>query len=165
MLATLEIMASTTLAHTWAGGTLPAVPWLIGVTCMVFGASLLVIRGVAPLRWTVLGLGAAQLLLHSLLSVMTPAAGHTHMHGGGGSFLDLSWGMLAAHLASAIVTAVVWRLRRRFLEVILHGTLAINVVPVNRSTFRPVDSTPSISRRGWLLVAPTRGPPGIACCA
>jgi len=49
-LATLEIMAAATVAHTWAGGALPSVPWLLGVTGMVFGASLLGIRGLAPLR-------------------------------------------------------------------------------------------------------------------
>ena len=55
-LATFEILTAATIAHTWAGGALPSIPWLLGVTGMVFAASLFVIRDLAPLRWMLPGL-------------------------------------------------------------------------------------------------------------
>ena len=63
-LATVEIMVAVTLADTWAGGALPC-----PVAARCHGHSglrrqPLVVRDLAPLRWMVPGLGAAELLLH-----------------------------------------------------------------------------------------------------
>jgi hypothetical protein len=136
-LATLEIMAAATVGHTWAGGALPSVPWLLGVTGMVFGASLLGIRGLAPLRWTVPALGTAQFLLHCLLALMAPA-GHAHGHQTHTALLELSWQILAAHAASGAITALVWHLRRRLLEAIIDWPLLLGSLPFRRLARRPL---------------------------
>ena len=67
-MATFEILTAATVAHTWAGGALPSIPWLLGVTGMVFAASLFVIRDLAPLRWMLPGLGQ----LSSCCTVSSP---------------------------------------------------------------------------------------------
>lgn len=164
-LATAEIMAAATAVHAWAGGAVPAVPWLVGVTGLVFGASLLVIRDLAPLRWMVPGLAAAQLLLHGLLALMAPSAGHAHGHGTGGALLDLSWQMLAAHAASGAITALVWHLRRRLLEAIIHWPRRLRAMPIPRLGLRPMSDPWVPSQRAWLLAAPRRGPPARLRCA
>lgn len=164
-LATAEIMAAATAVHAWAGGAVPAVPWLVGVTGLVFGASLLVIRDLAPLRWMVPGLAAAQFLLHCLLTVMAPSAGHAHGHETGGALLDLSWQMLAAHAASGAITALVWHLRRKILEAIIHWPLCPRPMPTPRRGLRPLHDPWVPNIRLLLLGAPRRGPPARLRCA
>lgn len=162
-LATCEIMAAATAAHSWAGGALPSVPWLLGVTGLVFGATLLVIRGHARLRWMIPTLGAAQFLLHGLLAAMAPT-GHAHGHATGATPLDLSWQMVAAHVASGMVTALVWHLRRRLLEAIIQWPLDADTLVVHRKVLRPVGQLSVPNGRVWMLGAPRRGPPRL-CCA
>jgi hypothetical protein len=165
VLATCEIMAAATAAHSWAGGALPSLPWLLGVTCLVFGATVLVIRDQARLRWMIPALGAAQLALHALLAAMAPP-GHTHAHGhAGAAILDLSWQMLAAHAASAVVTALVWHLRRRLVEAIMQGPLHAGALVVRRTIVRPLGDLVVPNGRDWLIGAPRRGPPARPCCA
>lgn len=163
-LATCEIMAAATAAHSWAGGALPSLPWLLGVTGLVFGATVLVIRDRAPLRWMLPALAAAQFPLHGLLAVMAPT-GHAHGHATGAATLDLSWQMLAAHVASAVVTALVWHLRRRLADAILHWPLHPGALLVRRAVVRPVGVVFVAHVRAWLLGAPRRGPPPGFCCA
>ena len=164
-LATFEILTAATIAHTWAGGALPSIPWLLGVTGMVFAASLFVIRDLAPLRWMLPGLGAAQLLLHGLLAVMAPPAGHAHGHETHGALLDPSWQMLAAHAASGVITALVWHLRRRVLVAITFWPLLRGALPFRRLGFQPLGSLWVPGRREWLVGAPRRGPPARLRCA
>ena len=165
-LATCEIMAAATAAHSWAGGALPSLPWLLGVTCLVLGATVLVIRDQAPLRWMIPALGAAQLLLHGLLATMAPP-GHTHAHGHatGVGILDLSWQMLAAHAASAVVTALVWHLRRRLIEAIIQWPLPSGALVVRPKVVRPLGYLLVPNARAWLVGAPRRGPPAQLRCA
>jgi hypothetical protein len=163
-LATCEIMAAATAAHSWAGGALPSLPWLLGVTGLAFGATVLVIRDRAPLRWMLPALAAAQFLLHGLLAVMAPT-GHAHGHATGAATLDLSWQMLAAHAASAVVTALVWHLRRRLVEAIMQGPLHAGALVVRRTIVRPLGDLVVPNGRDWLIGAPRRGPPARPCCA
>lgn len=165
-LTTCEIMTGAILAHSWAGGALPALPWLLGVTSLVFGATLLIIRGQASLRWMVPGLGAAQLLLHGLLSDLPTGHAHGHGHTSSAAILDLSWQMLAAHAASAVFTAVVWHLRRRLLEAIIHWSQPLRaLVAVRHKIVRPIGYPWVPNSRRWLLGAPRRGPPAALRCA
>ena len=168
MVATCEIMAAATATHSWAGGALPSLPWLLGVTCLAFGATVLVIGDRAPLRWMIPGLAVAQLLLHGLLAVMAPA-GHAHAHAdsqaAGATVLDLSWQMLAAHAASAVVTALVWHLRRRLVEAIIRWPSLPVALVVRGKVVRPLGQLPEPKGRAWLVGAPQRGPPARFRCA
>ena len=115
-LATGAIMTGTVTAHTWAGGAMPSAAldrsglrdWSSPrpERCSVVGS--------AP-RVMVVGLAAAQLGLHVLLTAM--AAHPTHHlasahHGAVGSssldVLSMSWQMAMAHALSAVLTVVVW---------------------------------------------------------
>jgi hypothetical protein len=163
-LATCEIMAAATAAHSWAGGALPSLPWLLGVTGLAFGATVLVIRDRAPLRWMLPALAAAQFLLHGLLAVMAPT-GHAHGHATGAATLDLSWQMLAAHAASAVVTALVWHLRRRIVDAIIQWPPPSGALVVRRKTVGPLGYQAVPNGRAWLVGAPRRGPPARLRCA
>lgn len=163
-LATCEIVTAATAAHSWAGGALPSLPWLVGVTGLVFGATVLVIRDRAPLRWVLPALAVAQFMLHGLLAAIAPA-GHAHGHATGAAILDLSWQMLAAHAASAVVTALVWHLRRRLVEAIMNWPLHSGALVAHREVFRPLGQVVVPTGRVWLVGAPRRGPPAGLCCA
>ncbi len=161
-LATVEIMAGVTLAHTWAGGELPSLPWLLGVAGLVFVASRQVIGCRVHLRWMLPALGAAQFVLHGFLTASAAGSGHDHMTSD--APMGLSWQMVAAHIASAAITVVVWRVRRRLLSAVLALPLAHRALPTlgHAGVTFGVWSAP---RPGlWHLGAPRRGPPALACC-
>lgn len=161
LLATLEIMLGVTAAHSWAGGALPSVPWLVGLAALVFGAGLLLMRGAARLGSLVLGVGVAQFVLHATLSLMSPATGHVHTDTSLLASLHLSWPMLAAHAASALLTALVWRLRQRAVEAVLHAVRLRPLAPTRR-VLTPECADPALvhtSTQPWLSSAPRRGPP------
>lgn len=163
-LATCEVMAAATAAHSWAGGALPSFPWLLGFTGLVFGATVLVIRDRAPLRWVLPALAVAQFLLHGLLAAMAPT-GHAHGSATGTAILDLSWQMVAAHAASGVVTALVWHLRRRLVEAIIHWPLHAGALVVRRAIVRLPGYLLVPNGRVWMLGAPRRGPPAGLRCA
>ncbi|PVG81904.1 hypothetical protein DDE18_14425 [Nocardioides gansuensis] len=167
-LATAEIMTGVTLAHTSAGGALPDLPWLVALAGVVFAASVPVVTGRASLPWMLAGVGTAQLGIHVLLTLMDPAqdhAGHVHHANAAGAPLELSWQMAAAHAASALITAAVWRLRRRLAELVL-------AVPGATLSLPDCARPPGVRRspqahapRLWLAGAPRRGPPAQLRCA
>ena len=154
-LATLEIMTAVVAAHTWAGGALPSVAWMAGAAALVFGAGALVLRGRAPLRAVVPVLVVAQLLLHCWMAVLAPASSTGHAHAG---HLELTWQMVLAHLAGGLVTAVVWELRRRAVEVVLSWA-APGVLPIPMLRRVLTRSAPVPPLRRPLVVVPLRGPP------
>ncbi|WP_203337457.1 cell division protein FtsQ [Nocardioides limicola] len=154
-LATGEIMVGVTLAHTWAGGALPSAGWLIALTGLVFGASWLVVPGRTSMVPMLLGLGVAQFGIHALLML---AAGH------GAHLLQVSTPMLTAHAVSALLTAAVWRLRRRMLASIIDWP-ALGPVPVRTTLAVPLPA-PTLPRSQQVLTAaPRRGPPAALCRA
>lgn len=160
-LATGEIMTGVVLAHTWAGGALPDLAWLIGLSGLVLAASWVVVTGRAPLGRMVLGLGAAQLGLHAALAALEPAH-HLH-HAHAGAPLDLTWQMVLAHATSAAITAAVWRVRRLLLDVAIGWP---DPVRVHLSPRRVVVATAARvdARATFLIGAPRRGPPvGLRC--
>ncbi len=151
--ATLEIMIVLIAAHTWAGGALPETGWIMAAGGLVFAAGTLVLRGRVPLRAMVPALVVAQLLLHSWIVVLAPAAEHAH-----GSHLDLTWQMVLAHVVGGAFTALVWELRRRAVEVLSSWT-DVGLVPVP-IFLRPVARyAPVLPLRRPLVVVPLRGPP------
>jgi len=174
VLATLEIMTGTLLAHAWAGGALPSPAWIALMGVLVAGGTLLVHRGRVPLAVAVPTLAVVQLLLHCWLVALVPTASMPGMsmsgmsHGAGGhglGELGLSAPMLLAHLVSAALTALVWSVRRRAVEVLLTWARAPRV-PV--PSFQPVVGllVPSyVVVEGLLCIAPRRGPPALPALA
>jgi hypothetical protein len=170
-IATAAIMAGTLPAHTWAGGHLPSLPWLGLLSLLVLGATRAVFRGQTSARFMVVGLGAAQLLLHVLLTVT--AARPTH-HGVGShdalaadasrfpglEVLLISWQMAAAHLLSALLTAAVWSATARALADLLLVPDQAHL-PVRARRAGPAAGPGAVVRTvsGWLSGAPRRGPP------
>lgn len=152
-LATLEIMTVLVTAHTWAGGTLPSPVWIGSAAVLVFAAGLVVLRGRMPLRVMVPALVVAQVLLHCWMAVLAPAAEHVH-----GTHLDLTWQMALAHVAGAVVTALVWELRRRAVDVVLSWA-RIGLVPVPMFLRTVARYAPVLPLRRPLVVVPLRGPP------
>ena len=165
-LATGAILAGTVTAHTWAGGELPSVGWIGLVSVLVFVATRAVFRGRISARVMVVGLVAAQLGLHVLLTAT--AAHPTHhlasAHHGtvGSSSLDVlstSWQMAMAHALSAVLTVVVWSVVVAALDDIVRvpdqPSLAVQGQPGLVSDAAAV--VPTVA--GWRLGAPRRGPP------
>ena len=161
----LEVWSLTTLAHTMAGGALPSLPWLGGLALLVWAATALVLRASVSL-WLVLpALAASQVGLHLALTSMPPApTSHVHDMAGPastpGMLQDgLAWPMLAAHLASALLTAAVWSLRRRVVDSVtrLSGSFGWRLpIPPD---LRPRQTREQAPQRVWRLGRPRRGPP------
>ncbi|MCD4524465.1 hypothetical protein [Nocardioides sp. cx-173] len=166
-LATLEIMLGTVAAHTAAGGSLPSGAWTGLAAALVFGGSLLVLRGTVPLGIAVPALTATQLLLHCWLVALGPAHDMApHVAAGPhaaavGPPLELSAPMLAAHVAAALLTAAVWHVRRRAVEVLLAWSdLAPPAIPARPASAAPRPAVTPLGH-GLLHAAPRRGPPAL----
>ena len=154
-LATLEIMTLLVVAHTWAGGALPGGVWLAVTAGLVFAAGTTVLRRRVPLRVMVPALTVAQLLLHGWLVAVAPPSPGAHGHG---AHLELTWQMLLAHVAGALVAAVVWELRGRAVDVVLAWSEP-GLVPVPTLRRTAVARGPVLPLRRPLVVVPLRGPP------
>jgi hypothetical protein len=161
--AAAEVWVLTVVAHTAAGGGLPSLPWLVAVAGLVALSTGWALRGVVRLRVMVPVLSFAQLALHVALAGMTPqghgaAAQALVGHPGGGSY-ELSARMLTAHGVCAVLTAVVWWLRRWVVQVVLTLARAVTVV-VRRlaGPALPADGC-SWAARSWLVGDPGRAPP------
>jgi hypothetical protein len=166
LLATVEIMLGTVAAHTAAGGALPSPVWVAAASALVLGGGLVVLRGRAPLWLVVPALAAAQLLLHCWLALTTghDMAAHAGMHtaGAGAAHLELTGPMLLAHLAAALLTAAVWRVRRRAVDVLLAWSDPARVlVPTRRAVGTP-STAGAVLLRALLSAAPRRGPPALS---
>lgn len=159
--ASLEIITAFCVAHMAAGGQLPTLQWMLAAGVSVFLASWLVIRRRVRLRWMVPALTVAQLWLHVTTSVANTTTqlpgplGHAHAHGDQAA---LTWPMLAAHLISAGVTALIWTFRRRLRRVL---RIRPPQIPATRVENRV--STRSAVRFArdllWVTGGPRRGPP------
>jgi len=154
VLATVEIMVAVVAAHTWAGGGPPSVAWTAGAAALVLGAGVVVLRGRVSLPVAVPALVAAQLLLHCWMTVL--AAGPHDHHGGAPLGLDRP--MLVAHVVGGLVTALVWAVRRRAVDVLVAwsdpGLLPAPMLPRALSLVAPV-----LPLRRPTDVVPLRGPP------
>lgn len=169
LLVTAEIMLGVTLAHTLAGGRLPSPVWVIGLASVVYAATWRLDRGSgasgrqasrASVLRSLSVVTATQLVLHAALAGMAPTE---HAHGAGGwAALGLTWQMVAAHVASALLTLLVWRARRRALHVVLDWT-DVRTAVLTPARPAPAGAIESMeSPRYWTTRAPRRGPPGLA---
>lgn len=157
-LGSLESVAALALAHVAAGGEVPQPLWLAAFGALVYAASLPVLRRRAGVGHVLPALVLAQVLGHAWLVALTPGshAGHAH---DGGMLLGLTPTMLAAHAAAALVTGVMWAVRRRVVDVLVRWTEpGVVLVPVvERDRVLPRVVRPS--NRHLVGTAPTRGPP------
>lgn len=160
-LGSLESVAALALAHVAAGGEVPAPLWLVAFGVLVYVASGIVLRRRAGISVVLPVLLAAQVLGHAWLVTLDPATHAGHGHAGGG-VLGLTPAMLAAHGVAAVVTGVMWTLRKRAVDVLLHWSDP-GALPL------PTRRTPSVRPRFTVAVlrhhvatAPTRGPPARA---
>jgi len=163
----------TVLAHTVAGGSLPSLPWLVGVAGLVTVSTAWVLRRSVRLAVMLPVLVLGQLGLHGLFATLSPAgaplgnaAGHAadHAHHAGTSPWwadDLSPRMLVAHVLCAALTGVVWWLRRCVVDVVLSLARPL-VVALTRSS-PLVEATVAALSAGlvWLLGDPGRAPPHV----
>lgn len=159
---TAETLVVVVLAHTLAGGSLPGAGWLAAVAVLMTVCGVAVLRGRVRLLVALPLLVAAQLLLHAWMHTL--AAGEHTVHAahaaGAGAVAGLDLPMLLAHLAGAVVTALVWDLRARAVRVVVEVADAAVIPPP------AVPSAPPAARRVVvrpqhrpLLVSPLRGPP------
>jgi len=153
-----ETTTALAIAHTAAGGMLPSAGWLLAIAATAYGASLLVLRGRAPVRVMVPVLIGLQVLAHAWLVALTEGTG-AHPHGSGADvLLGLTWPMLLAHVAAGLVAALAWVLRRRAVDVLVGWTDSPTPDIPHRARFTARRSRPSpVGRR--VTVLPTRGPP------
>lgn len=160
-LGSLESVAALALAHVAAGGEVPQPLWLAAFGALVYAASVPVLRRRAGIGVVLPALVVAQVIGHAWLVALVPAghAGHGHE---GGALLGLTPSMLAAHAAAALVTGVMWAVRRRVVEVLVHWS-APGLLPAPASLRdRTVPVVVRASSRLLDGVAPTRGPPAVA---
>lgn len=157
-LASAETTTALALAHAAAGGRLPSAGWLLAVAATAYGASLLVLRGRAPVRVVLPALVGLQVLLHAWLVALT-ADSDLHRHGAGADvLLGLTWPMLLAHAAAGLVAGVAWVLRRRAVDVLL-GWVDVPPPAVElRRCLGSEWSAPAPTSRD-LVAPPSRGPP------
>lgn len=157
-LGSLESTLALALAHVAAGGEVPQPLWLAAFGALVYAAGRPVLRRRAGIGLVLPALVVAQVLGHAWLVALAPAghAGHGH---DGGMLLGLTPSMLAAHGAAALVTGVMWAVRRRVVEVLVHWS---DPAPLPVPALAGGGVLPVVVRAsGRLLdgVAPTRGPP------
>lgn len=157
-LVALESVAALALAHLAAGGEVLDPWWLVAFGVLVYAAGGIVLRGRAGIRVVLPALLAAQVLGHAWLVALSPGAhaGHEHVAGG---FLGLTPSMLAAHLVAAAVTGVMWALRRRAVDVLLHWSDTARLPLPARPAPRLAATAVQVVGRCHARSAPTRGPP------
>jgi hypothetical protein len=165
-IATAAVMTGTLTAHTWAGGALPSPLWTGLVAALVFAATRAVFRGQVSARVMVVGLAAAQLGVHVLLTAMAAQpTHHASHHGATGSttgldVLSIGWQMALAHLLSAGLTVVIWSVLADALEDIVRVPDQPHLVVQARRAALVSDVAAVVCTvAGWRSGAPRRGPP------
>lgn len=154
----METTTALAIAHTAAGGALPSAGWLLVLAATAYGASVLVLRGRAPVRVVAPSLVGLQVLLHAWLVALTAGTG-AHPHGSGtDALLGLTWPMLLAHAAAGLVAALAWVLRRRAVAVLLRWIDAPSPAVPHRTRITARRSRPTPAGRS-VTALPTRGPP------
>ncbi len=130
--ATVLIMAGSLGAHTWAGGHLPDGAGLVGLSAVVFAASMVAMRGTVSARLLLVVVALAQPALHTSFTTLGHAEHAAHS---GDVAAAWTWQMLAAHTAVTLLTAAVWWLCSRAATVVDRGTHPLHAV--RRRAARP----------------------------
>jgi hypothetical protein len=170
--AAVEVWLLTVLVHTAAGGALPPVPWLLGLSGVVAVSTAWVLRGTVSMWLMLPVLLLSQLGLHIALGA-TPAVGHQQvpMQGAHQSMLlswsmeDISARMVLAHLLCGLFTAGIWWLRRWVDDITVALRAADSVVVAWRSGLAGASSRPLASSLVWLVGDPGRAPPRVVAPA
>ncbi|HWJ08635.1 MAG TPA: hypothetical protein VNS46_04620 [Nocardioides sp.] len=157
-------MTALALAHVAAGGEVPQPMWLAAFGALVYAAGLPVLRQRARIGVVLPALVVAQVLGHAWLVALTPASHVGHGHDGG-MLLGLSPAMLAAHGVAALVTGVMWAVRRRVVDVLVHWADPAPVPAPAASRGRVLPRVVRPSVRHLVGTAPTRGPPAVLATA
>lgn len=154
------------VAHTLAGGALPSLPWLVGVAGLVTVSTAWVLRKSVRPAVMLPVLVLCQLGLHALFATLSPAgaagghAGHAQHAATPSSWWmeELSPRMVVAHVLCALLTAVVWWLRRWVVEAVLSLGRPLSVAM--RPAAIAVDGRASLGAAlVWLVGSPGRAPP------
>lgn len=159
-LVSLESSAAFAFAHVAAGGAVPGPLWLAAFGALVYGGGRLVLRDRAPIRLMLPALLGVQMFGHAWLMTMADAGAHHHAaSGGAAAVFALTPTMVLAHAAAGLVTGVMWTLRRRMVDVLLHwadtATLPVPCAPAFRASQVHGGAT-----TGWFVrTNPDRGPP------
>ena len=163
--ASAEVWALTVLAHSSAGGGLPSLAWLVGVAALVAVSTAWVLRGSVSLAVMLPVLALCQLGLHLLFAGLAPSGhagvGHEHHASPSPWWTDeLAPRMLAAHLLCAVLTGVVWWVRRAVVAVVLGLARPFPGVSWRRAWAAHALSSLGTARV-WLVGDPGRAPPGV----
>ncbi len=165
--ASVEVWSLTVVAHTVAGGALPSLPWLVGVAGLVTVSTAWVLRRSVRPAVMLPVLVLCQLGLHALFATLSPAGaavghapGHAQHAAAPSSWWmeELSPRMAAAHVLCALLTAVVWWVRRWVVDVVLSlgRPLAVAMRP---ATIAGVARASLGTALVWLVGSPGRAPP------
>ena len=159
LLAAVEITALSSAAHVLVGGRLPTPGFLLAFAGLVFGCAVLTLARYLRVTSVVLFVLVAQVVLHASLDGAHAHAGHDS------GLVTLSAPMLWAHLATAVVSAIVLLLQEQVLAAVVAGlrlpgqTVRVPSAPVAARTRVLV-----VPRRQVLLAtSPRRGPPRVLC--
>ncbi len=161
--ASAEVWALTVLTHSVAGGGLPSLPWLVGLAGLVALSTAWVLRRSVRLAVMLPVLVACQLGLHALFAALaTPGHGHLHHAAAPSPWWtdELSPRMVVAHVLCAVLTGVVWWVRRSVVDIVLAlagpfivGTWRPRLAALARTSLGPA--------RVWLFGDPGRAPPRV----
>lgn len=159
--ATVLIMAGSLGAHTWAGGHLPDGAGLVGLSAVVFAASMVAMRGTVSARLLLVVVALAQPALHTSFTTLGHAEHAAHS---GDVAAAWTWQMLAAHTAVTLLTAAVWWLCSRAATVVIGAlTLFTPYVGGRRDLRSAARDTARAIQLVHLSAAPRRGPPALVC--
>ena len=153
--ATVLVMSGAIVAHTWAGGQVPAWPGLLLLGAGVLGSRRLLLGGRLSSRLLLPAVVAAQACLHTSFVSMSDHASHAAQPAA-----PWSGRMLVAHVAVVLLTLVVWRLCERAAATVVRVLAlptAYVVGPVGRRPSTPLRAAATTA--AVLLAAPRRGPP------
>jgi hypothetical protein len=165
--AAVEIWSLTVLVHVAAGGGLPSVSWLVGLAGLVAISTSWVLRRAVRLPVMLPVLVLCQVGLHVSLEAMRPVAPVEHGHAMAGSawwMHELTPRMVSAHAACALLTGVIWWLRRWVVRVVLILTRPLAIPVRHPSPALWWRSTPG-SALVWLVGDPGRAPPRVLASA
>ncbi len=166
VVATAEIVGFSAFAHQQAGGALPDPGQLTLLGALILPATLLALAGRLRARTVLPWVAVLQGVLHEAFSRLAPA-GHPPVHDPAhavGMPVEHGSAMLAAHLATVVVTVLVLLHQQQALHVVARHLLLGRPGPVAAPAPSAPPRMPEThvlppADRPLLAVAPRRGPP------
>jgi hypothetical protein len=159
LVATVEIVAFSTVAHASAGGAFPRVDLLVALAATVGMVSLALRHRLLSFHMAAGVAVAAQPVLHAVF-----AAGGSHGgHAASAALAGLDGSMVLAHGLSAVATVLALRWQEQVLVDAVR--CLVRLLPTGLPPLPVVAQVPTPTRRGLvrqrhvLVTAPRRGPP------